>query len=55
MAYTGEVGNVKDESDLDPAVVGGVKLYSYKKEPPSPFLVDKVNYVGTIGASTLTH
>lgn len=53
-AYTGEVGNVKDERETPGVGVGGVLLYSYKKADGGPFLVN-IKYVGTIGPSTLNY
>ena len=59
VAYTGEVGNVPDGTKPVVVVVNGVSvsLYSYKKADGRPFLVNKVNYIGTgtIGASSLNY
>jgi lysozyme len=54
VAYTGEVGNVKDLKEK-PAVFSGVSLYSYKKSDGSAFLAGKANYVGTSGSASLNY
>ncbi len=54
-AYTGEVGDLRDDREAPGLGTGGVSLYSFQKVDGSAFLVNEANYIGTIGASTLNY